>query len=260
MDIEKRVIYQKNPLIEVILQIKFPTILAINAKEPVDFQDAIRQEYPIYQLALESEQEISIPIGGDFLIPSIVQKQQNKNHSFISEDGQYKINLASGFLSLSTLKYTRWEDFLKHFETPFKKFIEIYSPPFFERIGLRYIDSFSRTQLNLNDKSWKDLIQPTWLGAISFLQEDNVITSGVDAEYLLDDKISRARIHAGLGNVNNNPEQVFIIDSDFMHINNIKTIDFSNIVDYLHGNAGKFIRSAITDVLHNAMLPGDLNE
>jgi len=258
MDQTKRVIYQKNPLIEVILQIKFPTILSINAKEPADFQDAIRQEYPIYQLAVENEQEINLTVGGEGVLPSIVQKQQHKNHHFISEDGQYKVNLTSGFISLSTLSYTRWEDMLAHFETPLRKFIEIYNPPFFERIGLRYIDAFSREKLGLHEKAWSELIQPGWLGAISSVGEARVIGSGLDVEYYLDNGVSRVKVHAGLGNVNNTPETVFIVDSDFIHIKNERVEEFDTIVNYLHDNSGKFIRSVITDTLHTAMIPEDL--
>ena len=258
MDQTNRVIYRKNPLIEVILQIKFPTILSINAKEPVDFQDAIRQQYPIYQLAVENEQEINFAIGGDGMLPSIVQRQQHKNHHFISEDGQYQINLTSGFISLSTLNYSRWEDMLAHLETPLKKFIEIYNPPFFERIGLRYIDAFSREKLGIQKKAWSELIQPAWLGAISSIKESRVIGSGLDVEYYLDNGVSRVKVHAGLGNVNNSPEIVFIVDSDFIHIKNERVEKFDSIVDYLHSNSGKFIRSVITDVLHEAMIPEDL--
>ena len=258
MDQTKRVIYEKNPLIEVILQVKFPTILSINAKEPAEFQDSIREEYPIYQLAVENEQEINIAIGGDNLLPSIIQRQQHKNHNFISEDGQYKINLTSGFISLSTVNYTRWEDMLSHFLTPFNTFLKIYKPPFFERIGLRYIDAFSREKLGIQKKLWTDLIQPTWLGAISTVEESRIVSSGLDVEYLLDDGISRVKVHAGLGTVNNSAERVFIIDSDFIHIKNVKIEEFNVIAEYLHENSGKFIRSAITDTLHQAMIPGDL--
>lgn len=258
MDQTRRVIYMKNPLIEVILQVKFPTILSINSREPVDFQDAIRQEYPIYQLAVENEQEINIAVGGENLLPSIVQKQQHKNHNFISEDGQYKINLTSGFISLSTLNYTRWEDMLAHFSTPFSKFLEIYKPPFFERIGLRYIDAFSREKLGIQDKPWTELIQSTWLGAIAFVEETRVIGSGLDVEYLLDNGVSRVKVHAGLGNVNNAPETAFIVDSDFIHIGNERIEKFDSIVNYLHDNSGKFIRSVITDTLHIAMVPEEL--
>lgn len=258
MDQTKRVIYEKNPLIEVILQVKFPTILSINAKEPAEFQDSIRQEYPIYQLSVTNEQEFNLAVGGEGIMPSIIQKQQHKNHSFISEDGQYKINLTSGFISLSTLRYTRWEDMLTHFELPFAKFIELYKPPFFERIGLRYIDAFSRNKLDLGNKLWCELIQPNWLGAISSVEEKRVVNSGLDVEYFLDNGISRVKVHAGLGNINNDPERVFIVDSDFIHIDNTKVSDFQDIVEYLHDNSGRFIRSVITDTLHQAMHPGEL--
>lgn len=258
MDINKRVIYNKNPLAEVILQVKFPTILSINSNEPAAFQDAIRQEYPIYQLAIENQQAINLPIGGNALFPPIIQQQQHKNHQFISSDGEYKVNLTSGFISLSTLNYSCWEVMLSHFENPFKKFLELYSPPFLERVGLRYIDAFSREELDLKDKEWRDLIQPEWLGAIPAVEEKRVLSSGIDIEYLLDNNVSRVKVHAGLGNINGKQEQVYIIDSDFIHISNIKPDEFFGIVDYLHNNSGRFIRSAITDILHQAMIPGEL--
>ena len=37
---EERCIYTNNQLMEVICQLRFPTILAVGAREPVDFQDA----------------------------------------------------------------------------------------------------------------------------------------------------------------------------------------------------------------------------
>ena len=45
----ERTVYRQNPLAEVICQLRFPTILAIGAKDPVDFQDAIRDVFPQYQ-------------------------------------------------------------------------------------------------------------------------------------------------------------------------------------------------------------------
>ena len=43
-----RCLYEKNQLVEVICQLRFPTILSISAKEPVEFQEAIRADYPQY--------------------------------------------------------------------------------------------------------------------------------------------------------------------------------------------------------------------
>lgn len=258
MDVDKRVIYRHNPLLEVILQIKFPTILSINAKDPVDFQDAIRQDYPIYQLSIEKEQEINFAISADKMQPSITQRQQNKNHAFISGDGQYKINLTSGFISISTVGYKRWEDLLSRFEKPLEKFLELYAPSFLERIGLRYIDAFSRQKLKIEDKKWSDLIQPAWLGPIAHIGEEKTLISACNVEYLLDNGVSRAKVHTGLGNIQNTAETVFIVDSDFIHIKNEEPKAWKDIVDYLHNQSGRFIRSVITDNLHEAMIPEEL--
>ena len=87
--VSQRVIYENNPLIEVIIQYRFPKILALNSKDPIEFQDRIKDEYPIYQLALENQQEISFAINQNNVaapIPTIIQKQPVRNHTFISSD------------------------------------------------------------------------------------------------------------------------------------------------------------------------------
>ena len=38
--------YARPQLMEVICQLRFPTILAIGAQEPAAFQEAIRQDFP----------------------------------------------------------------------------------------------------------------------------------------------------------------------------------------------------------------------
>ena len=49
----KRVKYNRCPLVEVIFQLRFPTILSINSKQPADFQEKIRKEYPFYDEGIE---------------------------------------------------------------------------------------------------------------------------------------------------------------------------------------------------------------
>ena len=50
---EPRRLLRKNQLMEVICQFRFPEILAISAKPPVDFQEAIRDEFPQYNTRKE---------------------------------------------------------------------------------------------------------------------------------------------------------------------------------------------------------------
>src|SRR4051794_35988880 len=44
-----RVLYEINPLDEVVCQLKFPPVLRIDAEMPVGFQEAIRAQFPLYR-------------------------------------------------------------------------------------------------------------------------------------------------------------------------------------------------------------------
>ena len=47
-DNDRRYLYTRSPLAEVICQLRFPTILSIGARETAEFQEAIRAEYHRY--------------------------------------------------------------------------------------------------------------------------------------------------------------------------------------------------------------------
>src|SRR5689334_11739505 len=44
-----RVIFRNNPRVQVIAQLRFPTILSIGSVDPARFQELIRDEYPLYR-------------------------------------------------------------------------------------------------------------------------------------------------------------------------------------------------------------------
>ena len=81
---EERCIYQNNQLLEVICQLRFPTILAINAREPVDFQEAIRQAFPIYEKRMDAPPaRVTMQPGQQ---PKIEQQTPVCNHQFSTPD------------------------------------------------------------------------------------------------------------------------------------------------------------------------------
>ena len=105
---EPRVTYRKNQLGEVICQLRFPEILAIGAKPPVDFQEAIRADYPRYASRMEA------PAPKLTGVPGNLQLQNQPaaiNHQFVSADGVWRVNLTSKYVSLSCSRYTGWEAF-----------------------------------------------------------------------------------------------------------------------------------------------------
>ena len=263
VDVE-HVIYKKNPLIEVVCQLRFPRILSINERQPVDFQDRIRREYPLFDVLTEQQQrvEINAAIGDSIAVPRIIQADKTKNYKFSSADGIWKVNLTSTFLALSTSQYSSWEDFRSRLDLPLNALIDIYQPAFYERIGIRYVDAFQKSRLHLDDTPWNELIEPPALGLLSNPAVMNDVRgySSVSEINIGDDAI--ARINATLGVVGNpaqmivaeTPEISFIIDTDlFCGKRNLDGLD--SALTHLHDTSYKLIRSLIKDKLHYSMEP-----
>ena len=249
-----RVIYEKNPLIEVILQIQFPTNLIISNNDPVEFQQKISDMFPNYQPEIQNQQEITFnPINTE--TQPVFKNRNTKNHTFITREGYSKITLTNSTISISTLKYTKWEDFFPVFKNVVEVFIKIYHPQFFERIGLRYIDAYKREELGLEGKLWSQLIKQPWIGVLDNIDEGNAFLSSLDTEYLLDDGISHIKVHSGLGRISNYISPVFIIDSDFIHIANENVNEWEKITNKLHDYSDDFYQSTITDLLKDALKP-----
>ncbi len=257
---EDRVIYDNSPLHEVICQIRFPDILAIEAKEPADFQEAIRADFPRY--LLKKDQPVPKITGFVNGAPQLERPAPVSNYHFVSADNMWKLNLTRNFIALSTLRYTTWEDFAKMLDKPLAQFIKIYQPAFFQRIGLRYLNLISRKKLDLEGTPWSDLIQSPYLGPLAEedVREQTVMKSSIDVEMMLDSSC-RAKIHAGPGTIKANTpgakqdtEPKFILDIDISMNGNIDIPMSAGSLETLHGHSTRIFRGAITQELHEAML------
>ncbi len=254
----KRVIYDINPIHEAILQVKFPPILAINVSEPAEFQERIREVFPIYRAEVTTHQDITLsPVKGE-MISSVNERRKLKNHMFISKDGHNKINLTQDFISLSTVNYIRWEYFIDLFRPVLLAFNEIFKPSFYTRIGLRYTDVLSREKLNLTDKPWSSLIDDKYLGAFALKDENYVLANESLFSWRLDDGISILQVHTGLAKTVPNEKEKFVIDSDVYRLENMDTEQFDPIISYLHNQSGRFSTSTMKDELKSAMHPEEI--
>lgn len=253
-----RVIYKKNPLTKVICQLRYPPILAIDSEVPSRFQDSIRDNFPFYNERVGFQQEIAMGIKNQFppeLINQLTKTSINKNHEFVSEDRIWKINLARTFLSISTSKYTQWEDFERMFKPAVAALSNIYRPPFLTRVGLRYIDVFDRSKLGLDDCKWTELLNPAFIGLLATAIAPNVKHSENIYEISLKDKKSTVRIVTSFVQNAQSKEQCYMIDSDFYLPSRVKLEDVSQVLDAFHITANGLIQWIITEKLHNAMGP-----
>lgn len=253
---EPRCIYHKNQLGEVICQLRFPEILTIEANVPVEFQEAIRAAFPRYS----SRKETPAPkvVNG-----RLEPQQPNNNYQFVSEDGHWRVNLTSTFISLACNRYTCWEDFAKKLDMPLAAFIKIYRPAFFERVGLRYLNFISRQNLDLEGTAFRELIQPQYLGILADEQLPETTTgrSTVDAELAIRGGC-RAKIHAGPGIVKRGNQETkeihFIFDQDLFMQGKVAVNLSAGALETLHSQAFSIFRDAITDTLHDAMEPATI--
>lgn len=257
---EQRCLYGANPLAEVICQLVFPEILTIGANVPVEFQEAIRDQFPRYS----SRQESPAPrLAGTLGNLQLQKRPPVTNYQFVSQDGAWRVNLTGTFISLACSRYTRWEDFAKMLDKPLAAFIRIYKPAYFERVGLRYLNFFSRKALALEGTPFRELFAPCWLGPLAeeSMAEATVSRCSVDTEFALRGGC-RVKIHAGPGNIKRNgqpdPEVKFIFDQDLYMPGNVPVNLSAGALQTLHSQAFPLFRGAITDLLHQAMEPETL--
>lgn len=250
--------YVNSPLIEVICQLRFPAILTIGSTEPAQFQEMVRDDFPRY-VARQEQQPLKIT-NPNSAQPQVERPAPITNHNFISTDGLWKINLTKDFIALSTLRYTSWEDFAQRLDKVLALFIQTYHPAFFERIGLRYVNAFSRNRLGLQDELWDDLINAPFIGVLDQPDVDEKRTNkcALDVEMSLGEN-RRMKLHSGpgmLGDGKKDPEPKFILDGDFSVVDRqIPVQRIAEDLDTLHDYAVRLFNAAISEELRNAMGP-----
>jgi uncharacterized protein (TIGR04255 family) len=250
----QRVKYNRNPLVEVICQLRFPKILRIETEAPVSFQEAIRSEYP----TLNTSRPVEFPFFSNpqANLPSITLGQ-GLTYEFLNKSGKYKLVLSSDFIALSTSDYNNWEEFKQRLLNAVKLLFDCYSPSHFTRIGLRYQDLILRSELELQGQEWKSLLNPPILGTFiaNDLSEDDFIEALSVFTHRIDYVGSLLRVQYGLARKNQSEELGYLIDTDFYTDNITEISDANFLLDTYNREAGNFFRWCITNKLEQALQP-----
>jgi len=250
----QRVIYKRTPLIEVIAQLRFPTILKINNQEPFEFQEKIRSDYPIFQKSYFSNTSPEIAL----LDPQIGSISQSYNiYNFLSENSKWKLSLDRENVTLATTEYKKYEDFKEKLAKISSIFEEIYQPSFYIRLGLRYRNLILHSNLKMNqDKPWSELISPQIASELhSSALSGSIRTLLKSLEIELD--VGKVNFNHGLviSQKGSFEEPGYLFDADFFVDNKINQGEIWNVFDNFNQTAGKLFRWSITDELHTAMEP-----
>ncbi|MDC0935901.1 TIGR04255 family protein [Pirellulales bacterium] len=249
----ERVIYARNTLARVICQVRFPAILRISAEAPADFQDAVRDSFPLFGTKTRQNLPHTLPPEFASLLagnPTV----SDSAYDFTSNDGEWKLSLSKEFLALTTTRYTRWEDFRGRLRGPLDALEKVYKPAFFDRVGLRYLNVIDPAKLELQTK-WGDLIKPHILGVLSDEQIcGRVEGCGQDVLISIGEQ-SAVKLQHGLGINEEKSGIVYLIDADYFTTQRLEVDNATQKLDEFNQESGKLFRWCITDQLHTAMEP-----
>jgi uncharacterized protein (TIGR04255 family) len=253
----EHVIYRNNTLQQVICQMRFPSILRIDTHIPVQFQESIRDKYPIYRE--RSEVVVNqIPQELMGLIPSEIKETLSsgkKVHEFISLDEAWTITLTRESIALTSTRYTRWNEFKTHFVPAFNALIECYSPVLISRIGLRYQNIIQRSKLGIDTTDWAELLQPYIAGPLTDKSLAHLIRGAFQTfEVSLGDEVGAVRIQHGLVDLPEG-ERCYLIDSDLFTEEHMEASHALAALDKFNKEGTRLFNWIITSRLHAAMEP-----
>jgi uncharacterized protein (TIGR04255 family) len=250
-----RVVYRLNPLDEVICQLRFTPVLKIDTEPPSQFQEGVRADYPFY----ESKPVQALPNLPSELVRimgSTLPFAGQKVHEFSSRDRNWSLRLTRDYLSLTCPRYDRWESFRERLAVPVATLLRAYEPAFFMRVGLRYRDVIRRSQLNLANVAWAELLQPWITGVLGVREIMNEVEVVQSTSILnLGEAIGRLQVTYGLAVDAAVNENVFLIDADFFTEQQTEPANAIERLNTLNRQGGLFFRWCITDRLHEAMGP-----
>ncbi len=211
-----REVYQRNPLAEVVAQLRFAPIVRTEAEPPGGFQDAIRENYPMYRASA------AVPFG----MPQPVQRMMQelgapdglRQYTFGSNDRNWEVILTRESLVLKTKAYAQWQDFEARLRQVRAGFERAYQPvSSYTSLNLRYVDIIQRSRLGLENQPWSALLTPGIAGELSSPEigaDIDKMTSRLHCR--VDEHGSFVTLSTGLILAKDGSrESSFLIDSDF---------------------------------------------
>ena len=248
-----RVVYAEDTLAEVACQLNFPPILAIGNEDPVALQEQLRDRYPYY----DTEEVGAPPQLAGLLARLPGQPPIATKHRFTSADGDRSVIIGPRVIAISDKKYEEWPTFRTEIQRVRDAIEEIYHPPFYTRVGLRYQDVIDGERI-APDTPWRELINPQLIGPLG--APDETIRTSVreiasNVRITLDGaEDSFVHLNHGLAqNVEEPTKRVYLIDADYFTERQIEKESVNELLGYFNLEAGNLFRWAISDTARAAL-------
>lgn len=256
----EREVYKINPLKQVICQFRYPAILKVSAETPVQFQEAIRSDYPLYEerTSLPSNLHPFVKEGVSALLASLplTAKAGLREHHFFTDDLNRMLSLTQEFISVTDNHYVDWQTFRTQVASAEEILKQIYSPADYERVGLRYVDMVDRKAIGVPEKPWSELLNPSFIGILGApgLASDELQALTTEATLSIPDvEEGYVNIKHGLAKAQQSEEQIYVIDADFFTSRRRDSDESLQVLDRFNKWAGHLFRWAAKNSLRDAL-------
>lgn len=181
------------PLREVICQVRFSPVFRIADDLPSDLQEGILDWFPEAGLADETDPHL---------------------YQFLSQDAGWAFRVGPEAFTLSTRRYTIWDEFSSYLAVTQSEMQRIYRIPAYRRIGLRYVNMF--TPANTGCASLAellDILRPE----LTLSRQTHVLAdaSELAAYLLLDESDGKLAMRTGASSSTEEGGPATFLDLDF---------------------------------------------
>jgi uncharacterized protein (TIGR04255 family) len=267
IETSKRVVYEHNPLAEVVCQIQFGKQVDLSDVEKLALRGKMEAAgYPVFseEISFGFSQQISVNGTAE----PIAFPQVRVDH-FSTEDGVWRVSIAGEFVALTCLKYSGWDKFLPRLLEAVRVLVATHPKAQPSRLGLRYKDVIERESVGLTGTPWHEVINPFLLGPLA----PNALAEGqtpFEAEVgtFLSQTLLRLDhcmllLQSSILSSTDGQRRAFLIDADFYNDSDLQSELLENAdvlatrLEGLHASAGALFRRGITEKLHHALRPSN---
>lgn len=261
-----RVQYEVNPLIEVVAQLRFTPIFALE-KEVLPAIQSQLHDAGFSVLKSEKLASITVTLNASAdTVPEIGQSSHSSDstqiYHFSTTNQSHTFSVCRDFIALTTRDYSEWAEFFSKLKTLCGIFETSFRPIAISRVGLRYKDLIEREPLGLEGMLWSDLLKPIVAGFLStsgfvdsvdesrvLQQTSQTVLQLSDCELLLQSALLRA--------ADDPSKQAFLIDSDFYVVSepSVEMDVVLSSIDTIHRSANSVFQNCIKEPLSVALRP-----
>jgi uncharacterized protein (TIGR04255 family) len=154
---QKHTVFQRNPLVAVVVELRFYPILKV-AEKIAEFQDLVRTTFPAFQDV--TRQVVDLQPAGP------VEVRNERMFNFMKADASSTLSLATSTLMVESRRHERREHYMSDMAVGIEALTKVCGPVTTTRLGLRYVDLIDKELIEreLSRKTtWQKLVAEPFL-------------------------------------------------------------------------------------------------